>query len=152
LKNSSLTIMPYMMMPGDAKVAAERLYQVLKSPLGVKQWKPAPPAANVSGLWDVQMEYLVGKAKHTIMLEQKDNDLMGTHEGETLRGDLRGAIDGGDVRFRSGHRIEGTSLGYEFSGKVEGDTIRGVVDMGEYGKGQFTAKRHTYQTGRRRSG
>ncbi len=152
LKNSSLTIMPYMMMPGDAKIAAERLYTVLKSPLGVKQWKPAPPLANVSGLWDVEMEYLVGKARHSLLLEQKENDILGSHQGETLKGDLRGAIDGSEVRFRSGHRIEGTSLGYEFSGKVEGDSMRGVVDMGEYGKAQFTAKRHSYNSGRRRSG
>lgn len=152
VKSSSLTVMPYMMMPGDSKIAAERIHAVLAS----AKPKPAPaipaPSVNVTGQWDVQVEYLVGKSSHKLSFEQKDADLMGTHSGEFLQADLRGRVEGDDVWFNSSHAYEGTRIGYDFQGKVSGDTITGTVGLGEYGKAKFTAKRHSYGQGGRRRG
>ncbi|MDX1982934.1 MAG: hypothetical protein SFV51_21875 [Bryobacteraceae bacterium] len=144
VKNSSLTIMPYMMMPGDAKIAAERIYEVLangaKSPLPA----PAPPSVNISGQWDVELSFVLGKAQHKLVFEQKDGEVHGTHHGEFLASDLRGSVEGNEVWVRSSHRYEGTRIGYEFVGKANGDSITGTVDLGEYGQAAFTAKRHRY--------
>ncbi|HUQ95924.1 MAG TPA: aminotransferase class V-fold PLP-dependent enzyme [Bryobacteraceae bacterium] len=144
VKNSSLTVMPYMMMPGDAKIAAEKIHAVLAHPPAVNSPKPSPAAVNVSGQWEVEIEYAAGKGQHRLMLEQKGDDLAGTHEGETLRGDLRGSVAGEEVWFRSSHRYEGTRIGYEFQGKAAGDSIAGNVDLGEYGLAKFVARRHKY--------
>lgn len=151
IKESSLTIMPYMMMPGDAKIAAQRIHEVLSQPSGAAVAKPAPPSVNVDGQWDVELQYVLGKSSHSLFLEQKDGELLGTHAGEQLHGDLRGTVEGGEVWFRSSHKYEGTRLGYEFLGKAAGDTIEGTVDLGEYGQAKFTARRHSYntRTGRR---
>jgi hypothetical protein len=35
-------------------------------------------------------------------------------------------------------------LGYEFAGRVSGDSMSGEADLGEYGKATWSAKRHTY--------
>jgi len=144
LKASSLTVMPYMMMPGDAPKVADRIHQVLtagpKPPLKAK----LPPSVNVTGQWDVEVHYSVGKASHRFMFEQKDGELLGTHMGEFLRGDVRGTIEGDEVWVRSSHRYEGTRIGYEFVGRVTSDMMEGTVDLGEYGSARWTAARHQY--------
>jgi L-seryl-tRNA(Ser) seleniumtransferase len=144
---SSVKIMPYMMTPGDDKIAAERLYAALSKPPRVEP----PPAssegpANVAGRWDAVIEYQRGQAHHVLMFEQKETALTGTHQGEIVTSDLRGAVAGPDVHFAANPRIEGTSLHFGFHGKVETDQMAGTVDLGEYGTAKFTARRHHYET------
>ena len=150
IKNSSVTIMPYMMMPGDAEKAAARIHELLANPTKTTPVAKNQPAGNISGQWDVQMEYLLGKAKHSLVFEQKGGEVMGTHMGEFLASDLRGSVSGDEVWFRSSHKYEGTRIGYDFLGKLDGDTITGEVDLGEYGKAKFIAQRHQYGPPRRR--
>jgi len=144
IKNSTLTIMPYMMMPGDEKIAADKIHAVLAKPPKIDRKAPAAPSVNVAGQWDVSVEYVVGKARHGLVLEQNGAALVGTHTGEYLGSDLRGTVEGNEVNFRSSHKIEGTRLGYEFTAQVSGDTMEGVIELGEYGQAKFTAKRHQY--------
>lgn len=142
MKNSSLTIMPYMMMPGDAKIAAERIYAVLSKPPKID--RPAPntaPPAQVGGQWDVEMTFTYGQAKHTLTLEQTAGMLAGTHRGEVTSGTLRGFVEGNQVQFRSRQPYEGTVLGFEFAGTVNGDRMEGTVGLEEYGQAQFTARK-----------
>ncbi|HKW99838.1 MAG TPA: hypothetical protein VJN43_19010 [Bryobacteraceae bacterium] len=142
---SSASIMPYMMMPGDEKIAAERLYAVLSKPPKIET-PPVPTAepVNVDGQWEAHIEFLRGAAQHTLVLEQKGSDLVGTHHGEILVGDLHGTVAGNEVNFRGSQKCEGTRLFYDFTGKVEGDTMSGAVNLGEYGKARFSATRHKY--------
>jgi len=144
LKNSSITIQPYMMMPGDAKIVAERLHAVLSNPPKINRPAPAAPSVTVSGQWDVNIDYVLGKSQHKIVFEQKGAELVGSHTGEFLGSDLRGTVEGDEVWVRSSHRFEGTRIGYEFTGKASGDTMAGTVSLGEYGTAKFTAKRHRY--------
>jgi D-glucosaminate-6-phosphate ammonia-lyase len=146
LRNSSLTIMPYMMMPGDAQIAAEKIHALLAKPPKQDRKAPSAPTVNVSGQWDADIEFNLGKARHGLVLEQKGAELVGTHAGEFLGSDLRGTVDGNDLNFRSSFKIEGTRLGYEFNAKAHGDAMEGTIDLGEYGQARFTAKRHAYGT------
>jgi L-seryl-tRNA(Ser) seleniumtransferase len=143
-KDSSLTIMPYMMMPGDAKIVSERIHAVLSKPQKVSRPPKAAPSVNVAGQWDVELQFILGKAAHGFVFEQRGEDLVGTHTGEFLGGDVRGSVEGNEIWVRSSHRYEGTRIGYEFVGTVSGDTITGTVDLNEYGQARFTAKRHQY--------
>jgi uncharacterized pyridoxal phosphate-dependent enzyme len=112
---SSATIMPYMMTPGDEKIAAERLYALLsKPPRFETPERPSGAPANVAGQWDVHLEFVRGEADHVLLFEQKEGELVGTHTGDILAGDLRGSVEGNNVRFRSSHRFEGTRLVYCF--------------------------------------
>ena len=105
---------------------------------------PSPPAVNISGRWDVHLEFFSSKSRHTLFLEQDGNKVSGTHEGRRLKGDLTGTADGEKVRLASSFPYEGSSLHYTFIGKVSGDAMEGDVDLDEYGKATFTARRHRY--------
>ena len=85
-----------------------------------------------------------GSASHALFLEQDGENLSGTHRGDLLAGDLRGAVAGSQVRFRSSFKYEGTRLNYDFDGRLENGKLAGVIDMGEYGKARWTAQRHQY--------
>lgn len=141
---SSLTIMPYMMTPGDDKIAAERLYAVLSRPPQFPPLERPAPTVNLTGQWEARLEFVLGAATHSFVFEQQDSDLVGTHRGETLSSDLRGSVEGNQARFRSSHRYEGTRIAYEFTGTVTGDRMEGAVGLDEYGAARFTAQRHRY--------
>ena len=138
---NSLTVMPYMMMPGDDAIAARRIREVLANP--PRKEKPAPGASSVSvaGLWDVEIHYVRGQARHTLYLEEKGESVMGQHRGEFLQGDVRGSRTGDRISLRSSHRYEGTSVTYRFEGTIGAKEIAGTVDLAEYGKAKFTATR-----------
>ncbi|MBI1355512.1 MAG: aminotransferase class V-fold PLP-dependent enzyme [Acidobacteria bacterium] len=145
---SSVSITPWMMEPTDAKVVAEVLYKILSNPPALPKMSKAGKPVEVEGQWDFEMGYLLSPAHHKIVFEQDGDGLLGLHEGDRTGGDLSGWVDGDTVHFSSRHPWEGTSIGFNFTGKVSGDTMTGEVDMGEYFTAPFTAKRHTY--GRRR--
>lgn len=144
---SSISITAYMMMPGDAKVIAERIHGVLSKPPKIANPEPLPQGepAMVAGQWEVQIDFDRGSAIHTVILEQKGNDLEGTHRGEWVSGDLRGAIAVNLIRFRSSQKIQGTRLFYDFTGTVDGDKMAGNVSLGEYGGARWSAQRHQYK-------
>jgi D-glucosaminate-6-phosphate ammonia-lyase len=142
---STVSIMPYMMMPGDDAIAAERLYAVLsKPPRFTNPEIPEGTPASVAGQWEVRIDYQRGSAHHVLLLEQDGAKVVGTHRGEYVQGDLSGSVAANQVRFRSSQKIEGTRLFYDFSGTVDGDKMGGNVNLGEYGEARWTAQRHKY--------
>ncbi len=152
---SSVSIIPYMMMPGEEKLVAARLREILSNPPKPAPPEPAPEGQSVpvAGQWEARLEFGRGSATHTFVLEQDGGKLVGTHRGEFYSADLTGTVTGNQVRFRSSHRVHGTRLSYEFTGTAAGDSLSGIVNLGEYGQTTWTASRHRYQTsGRRREG
>jgi len=146
---SSISITPYMMMPGDAKVVARRLYEVLSHPPKFETVPlPEGEPASVGGQWEVTMTYDRGSAIHHVVIEQHGADLVGTHHGEYVSGDLNGTVAANLIRFRSSQKIQGTRLSFDFTGTVEGDKMAGNVNLGEYGEAGWTAQRHTYKAPR----
>jgi len=144
---STITITPYMMVPGDEKVLADRLFAVLSKPPKFPDPPPTQaPSGSLAGQWDLRIDFTRGSADHSLVLEQHDNSLLGSHRGEFLIGDLAGTVSGNQVRFRSSQKIEGTRLSWEFAGTTSGDSMQGTVDMGEYGEARWTARRHAYRT------
>ncbi|HVW86357.1 MAG TPA: hypothetical protein VHB50_16835 [Bryobacteraceae bacterium] len=142
---STVTVVPYMMMPSDVKVVSDRLYAVLsKPPKFENPAEPQPPAISVAGQWTARLEYGRGSAAHNVVLEQDGAKLTGTHFAEFDSGDLTGTVSGNTLRFQSGYRIQGQHISYLFSGTVSGDKMSGTVAMGEYGETTFTAERHRY--------
>ncbi len=139
---TSFSINPYMMMPGDDSVVARLILAVLTNPPKAEPAENPPASIQVTGRWDVDIEFGRGAARHALFLEQSGERLAGTHHGEFLSGDLRGSVQGDRVRFRSSHRYEGTSIGYGFDGTLANGVLSGTIDLGEYGKARFTAKRH----------
>jgi L-seryl-tRNA(Ser) seleniumtransferase len=145
---SGVSVTPYMLMPGDDRIVAERLHQVLSKPPHFDP-VPEPPQGDpvsVGGQWQLEMQFDRGSATHTLIFEQSGADLLGTHNGEYVTGDLQGKLHANQIKFRSSQRIEGQILSYEFSGTVNGDKMSGDVSLGEYGSARWSAQRHQYHT------
>ncbi len=138
---SSLTIMPYMMMPGDDKIAAAAIRRLLSKPPRISVPEPEPPGVDVAGQWVADLTFVSGSSRHHLTIDQHEGQLTGVDRGDVLSGNLTGAVEGRRVTFRSAQRIEGATLHYEFSGDVENSRIEGVVKLGEYGQAKWTAQR-----------
>jgi L-seryl-tRNA(Ser) seleniumtransferase len=139
---TGVQVNPYMMAPGDEKVVADRLVALLTNPARKEEVMPAAAAADLSGQWDVRIEYAAGASSHGLTLRQHGNEVEGAHRGDFMTRDLTGAIDGDGVRLRSAvGESTGDAVSYTFIGKITGDEMGGTLDMGEYLGGRWTAKR-----------
>ncbi len=139
---NSFVIRPVALRPDDYKVVAERLNEIFRAaPKGVAKKAPSAPAANLTGRWDVSVQYIAGASAHKLFLTASGNKVNGTHIGWAYEGGLRGAIDGDHVTLRSALPCGGQTLQYTFKGQVSGDAMSGDVDLGEYGKAKWTARR-----------
>jgi L-seryl-tRNA(Ser) seleniumtransferase len=117
--SSSVSLIPYMMMPGEEKLVGDRLRALLANPPKAPvEPQPEGPPASVAGQWEARLEFGRASANHLIVLEQDGARLVGTHRGEFYSGDLSGTVAGNQVRFRSSHRVHGTRLSYEFTGTL----------------------------------
>lgn len=140
---TGVTVNPYMMAPGEEKVIADRLCALLANPPRKNDADPpAAPTADLSGQWEVRIEYAAFVSSHTLNLRQRGGDIDGAHRGDFVSRDLTGTIDGDNVRIRStASEQNGDALNYTFSGKVTGDEMAGTLDLGEYLSGRWTARR-----------
>ena len=138
---SSIQITPGHMQAGEEKIVADRLFEVLS-----KKRSPKPemktPTTNLSGRWDVEVQYALSASQHSFTIEQDGNWIQGTHKGDFDTKNMVGTIDGDEVKIKSTIPIVGNIIIYLFSGKVSGDTISGDIHMGEYLTAKFTAKRN----------
>lgn len=143
---SSVTVTPWMMMPGDDKLVAARLCSVLKDhPAFSNPPVPQGELASLAGQWMATLTFARGSANHRLVFEQQGDGLVGTHYGEFGSGDLTGSVTANQVHFRSAQQIEGQRLSYEFAGTADGDKMSGTLNMGEYGMSEWSAVRHHYE-------
>lgn len=139
---TGVSVAVYMMRDGDERIVADRLVEVLKTVRGAAAKAPAPPAADLTGRWVVDIKYAAGTGRHTLHLVQREGRIEGTHQGEFLARDINGAIDGDSVTLASTiTERHGDSLRYRFTGRVQGDTMSGELDLGEYLDATWTARR-----------
>ena len=108
---------------------------------------PPSPSGNITGRWDVTLEFFSSKSQHALYLTQEGNRIHGSHKGDFSVRDIFGTIEGDQVRLRSATTERGDSIVFTFDGKLSGDTISGPVFMGEYLNAKFSAKRYNYPPG-----
>ncbi|MCG2459313.1 aminotransferase class V-fold PLP-dependent enzyme [Flavobacteriaceae bacterium F89] len=147
---TSINITPSQMRPGNAKVVADRLHGLLSQKRAPRSDEMKPAKADLSGSWDVEMEFFTSKGDHRFYLEQDGNWIKGTHQSDFSTQEIAGMIEGDEIKLRSNYRIPGDSINYWFSGKVKGDALSGSVFLGEYLTAKFTAKRTAYKQGNKR--
>jgi hypothetical protein len=141
--NTGISITPYMLSPGEERIIADRLHSVLSSPPPQRRSTETAPAADLTGQWDVEIEYAATRSKHTFHLRQRGPEIDGAHAGDFVSRDLSGTMDGDTVRLRSIYGEEhGDALSFTFSGTVTADRMAGTLDMGEYLAAHWSAKRH----------
>src|SRR5438552_11253148 len=122
------------MAAGEENIVAERIYAaVSNAPRQTAATDVVAPASDVSGQWDVRIEYLASASTHTLHLKQAGNRLEGSHQGDFVSRDLAGTIEGHTVQMSSSYtERHGDALSFRFTGTVAGDAMSGTLDMGEY--------------------
>lgn len=139
---TSISISAHMMQPGDEKTVADRIHGILSRQHEKKTVSIEPPAADLSGQWDVSVEFYSGRGEHKLYLgKQEGNDIRGTHKSTFSLLDISGRVEGKNVKLQSYYMENAQSIPYIFDGNIEGDTFSGVLYLGEYRSANFTAKR-----------
>ena len=146
--NTSVTVASGQMQPGNDEVVAERLLGILSR----KHEKPKEMSAasvNISGRWDVDIEFYSSRSQHTFFLEQDGNWIKGSHNGDFSMRDMVGTVEGDQVKLSSTDRHIADNILFLFSGTASGDAISGQIYMGEYINAKFKATRHNQKVVRR---
>jgi D-glucosaminate-6-phosphate ammonia-lyase len=141
---TSINITPSQMRPGNARIVADRLHEIL-----TQKRKPivddmAAAKTSITGHWEVEMEFFSSKSKHYFFLQQDGNWVSGSHQSDFSSQPIVGMVEGSEIKLRSNHRSVGDGISYWFSAKAEGEKLAGSVFLGEYLTAKFTAKRVEY--------
>ncbi len=148
----SVVVDPFNMVKGEADLVGDALARALASkPVAVSA--PAP-SVKVGGSWDVTIDFGDGPATHRLELTQSDAKVGGRHKTKFFDSEVTGTIAGDRLSVAALHRYEGCRLGYRFEGTVKdgsitgevvlgtgGEAHQGPVNLAQYGKTTFSAKR-----------
>ena len=142
---ASIRITPSQMQPGNEEVVAERIYQILTQARDLQPSQLAAAGVDISGHWDLTVEYFTSTSQHQLYLLQEGNWVEGAHQSDFSRQEIVGTVEGDQVKLRSQVSLPGDRIHFLFSGRVSDDTISGTIHLGEYLTARFSAKRAAYQ-------
>jgi hypothetical protein len=142
---ASINITPSQMQAGHEQIVAARIYQILTETRHPQPAQLAAAEVDISGHWDLTVEYFSSTSHQHLYLQQEGNWIAGVHQSDFSRQEIVGTVEGNQAKLRSQIRQPGDSIMFLFSGQVEGDIISGSIFLGEYLKAQFIAKRTAYQ-------
>jgi hypothetical protein len=99
---------------------------------------PAAPA-DVSGVWNVTVEFSGGGGNPVFTFKQDGEKLTGRYAGALGEAEVTGTIKGNAIKFSFTIAGQGESVTY--AGTVEGDAMKGKVSLGSLGDGTFAGKK-----------
>lgn len=138
---TSIQVTTGQMQPGNDKIVADRIYNLLSQKRNPRSTAMTQPVAAINGRWDVEVQFFSSKSQHSFFIEQDGNWLQGTHKGEFSAREINGTIEGDQIKLRSVDRHIADSITFIFSGTLSNDIITGNIHLGEYLTATFTAKR-----------
>lgn len=147
---TTLSITTGQMQPGNEKIVADRIYDILSKKRKPRSEELAPASVNLSGHWDVTVEFFSSTSEHALFIEQDGNWIQGMHQSDFSSQEVMGMVEGDQVKLQSTVRIPGSRVTYMFSGTASSDAIQGSIYLGEYLNAKFTAKRASYRGDRRK--
>lgn len=137
---SFVTIMPYMMSPGEDRIVADAIYEGLTKPGHYENPViPQGEPAQVAGSWTVEIKYTRGNGVQHFTLRQEGNQLTGKQSGEIYHADLKGVVHADHIELMSDMPVPGNSIRWTFRGVVSAHSMNGTVHMGEYGDAVWSA-------------
>src|SRR5258708_38569733 len=98
-------------------------------------------AANVTGEWNLTVESPNGTGTPTVTFKQDGETLTGTYKGRFGEAPLKGTVKGDEIKFSATISPQGQDLQIDYTGTVDGDTMKGKVKFGDLGEGNFTGKK-----------
>jgi hypothetical protein len=98
-------------------------------------------SANVTGNWKITLETPNGPGTPSVTFKQEGDALTGTYKGRMGEAPLKGTVKGNEINFSIKVNAQGNELQIDYSGTVDGDTMKGKVKFGEFGEGTFSGKK-----------
>ena len=151
---NSINVDPFQLATGEAAEVGKAIATALNA---ARTLKPAPePAATIdlSGNWNVRVQFLHGERTHKLRLQQQGSELSGSQQSEQFESNVVGHLAAQKVRMEFETRHEGSAIAYRFEGqvsdgKMQGEVLlgsatdhhRGPVNLSQFGKGQWQASR-----------
>ena len=143
---TGITLVGYMMIPGNDKVAANRIHEVLsrkREPKVIPVMKN--PVMNMVGLWDLDVEYYSSKVlQHLFIDNQDENWITGIFKTDLSSRPFSGSIDGNEVKILCNYRVPGDRILTTMQGNINAGVFSGEMDFDEFNTAKFTAKKHKY--------
>jgi hypothetical protein len=139
---SAVTIMPYMMAPGEAEMVADAIFQGLTKPGNYQNpVVPQGETAQLGGTWTVLIDYLCGTGMQRFELRQNNQEISGSLYGEIYRAALSGKVQANQISLKGTMQTSGYEVRWTFQGTSTGEQMVGMADMGEYGSAPWKAFR-----------
>ena len=100
----------------------------------------AEDAAKVGGTWEMTSQGRQGPMTSTLTIDQSGNKFKGTLKGQRGETPLEGTVDGNKIAFTIERDTPNGKFTLNYTGTVDGDSIKGTVKMGENER-EWTAKK-----------
>lgn len=141
-ESTSFLIRAVAMRPEHPALVAQRLTQIFAGASTAPVKAQPAPGASLAGTWDLELKFVSGQAHHTLILETPSaNRVQGLHFGLQAKAKLRGKVEGQNIEFLSVLPVEGMQIPYQFRGTIQGDRLGGEVELGEFGRATWSARR-----------
>ena len=98
-------------------------------------------AASISGVWNAAVETPQGTGNPVFTFKQEGDKLTGNYKGTFGEAPLTGTLKGSDITFSFKVNMQGQSIDLTYTGKVDGNNMKGKVALGELGEATWTAKK-----------
>jgi hypothetical protein len=117
----------------------------VSAPAAYAQEAPKPDAkpadVNVTGVWDMSVETPNGTIENVATLKQEGEKLTGTLSSQMGEIAMEGTVVGNEIKWVLNIDMGGQQVAIAFAGKVEGETMAGVFEMGGMGTAAWNAKK-----------
>jgi D-glucosaminate-6-phosphate ammonia-lyase len=125
----SIRIDPFNLQPGEARAVGRAIAQALS------QLRPVPgvvdgPSIDVSGPWDITVDFMRGRRVHRLHLDQDGPVVVGRHDSEQFSGGVTGRVTGAAVELTFDGLYEGSTIFYSFAGEAAPSRMGGTVLFG----------------------
>ena len=140
---TGISLVGYMMVPGDDKIAASRIREVIARKRSLKPAIAMKAASvNMLGRWDVDVQFYNSRDKQQFFIDQQEgNYFSGVHKSDFSEREINGTIEGNEIKMQSIWLIPGNRIQTTFKGIITGETVSGDIDMHEFLSAKFSANR-----------
>jgi L-seryl-tRNA(Ser) seleniumtransferase len=126
----SMTLDPFQLEPGQAVEVGRAVAAVLIAARAEKAEAAVAPAADLSGEWEVRVQFLHGERKHRVTLRQQGGALAGDQHSAQFNGAVAGSLQANRVRMIFTTQYEGAIIAYQLEGEVTNGQMGGTATLG----------------------
>ncbi len=150
---NGIEIDPFQLQRGEAVLVGDAVAAALSDAGTAAPLSVMAPRADLSGEWELRVDFLHGARVHRLAIEQHGVELCGRQRAEGLDGPLVGRLEGDRVQLLVTVRHEASTLCYCFDGEIRDGEMRGtavlgaatdqhggIVNRGQFGGGRWRAR------------